>query len=169
MGSTRWEQIASSLASKEAREAFVASRIRIRLPAQIREMRLNRGWTQAELGAKAQMKQSAICRCESMGYDQFTLSTLKTLAAAFDVGLKVEFVPFSELASNASMPDTYGLDVPSYALDLGLKQQAVGFLQMEIPKVFLAPEVWLTTSDIYMIPPHVSFQAEYAEEMPANG
>jgi len=114
---TKQEQLLSSLSSKEARKAFVASRIRIRLPAQIRELRLTRGLSQAELGKRAGMKQSAISRCEGMGYDQFTISTLKALAGAFDVGLKVEFVSFSELVENASNPEIYHLDVPSFDLD----------------------------------------------------
>ncbi|MEK7316641.1 MAG: helix-turn-helix transcriptional regulator [Candidatus Eisenbacteria bacterium] len=127
--STRREQLVSSISKKTAREAFVASRIRIRLPAQIRELRLTRGLSQAELGKLAGMKQSAISRCEGMGYDQFTISTLKALAGAFDVGLKVEFVSFSEIVENASSPEIYPLDVPSFELDfqLWLKPMSVVF------------------------------------------
>ena len=64
-----------------------------------------------------------------MGYDQFTISTLKALAGAFDVGLKVEFVSFSEIVENASSPEIYPLDVPSFELDfqLWLKPMSVVF------------------------------------------
>ncbi len=122
IGAHRWQQIAASLASKEARQEFVAATIRNRLPAQIREMRLARKWTQARLGFDAKMMQTAISRCESMGYDQFSLSTLKAIAAAFDVGLRVEFVPFSDLVHSAANPEIYGLNVPSYAHDAQLGQ-----------------------------------------------
>ena len=120
-GASRWQQIAASLASKEARQEFVAATIRNRLPAQIREIRRQRKWTQKHLAELAGMRQPAIWRCESMGYDQFTLSTLKAIAAAFDVGLKVEFVPFSELVHNAANPEIYGLNVPSHDLDMGFE------------------------------------------------
>jgi HTH-type transcriptional regulator/antitoxin HipB len=123
---TRRGQIISSLSSKEAREAFVASRIRVRVPAQIREMRLGRGWSQADLGSKAGMKQTAISRCESRSYEAFTLTTLRALAAAFDVGLKVEFVPFGELVDNATYPPLFGLDVPCFALDVRLGDETAG-------------------------------------------
>jgi hypothetical protein len=43
------------------------------------------------------MTQHAISRLESQGYGKPTLTTLKRLAAAMDVGLIVRFVPFSEL------------------------------------------------------------------------
>lgn len=114
---SRREQIVSSLGTKEAREAFVDARMQVRLPAQIREMRLSRCWRQDELGERAKMRQGLISRYEKMGYDGFTLRTLRTLAAAFDVALKVQFVPFSELVGDASQPETHGLDVPSFADD----------------------------------------------------
>ena len=95
---------------------------------------MERGWTQAHLGSLANMRQSVICRCESMGYDQFTLSTLKALAVAFDVGLKVEFVPFSELVHNAANPQIYGLDVPSYVQDAQLGRSMGASISIEHPE-----------------------------------
>jgi len=43
------------------------------------------------------MNQNAISRLESPDYGKPTLTTLKRLAAAMDIGLAVRFVPFSEL------------------------------------------------------------------------
>jgi len=43
------------------------------------------------------MNQNAIHRLESPEYGKATLTTLKRLAAAFDVALIVRFVPFSQL------------------------------------------------------------------------
>ena len=43
------------------------------------------------------MKQSAISRLESPDYGNLNIKTLRRIASAFDVGLIVRFVPFSEL------------------------------------------------------------------------
>lgn len=43
------------------------------------------------------MNQNAISRLESLDYGKPTLTTLKRLAAAMDVGLTVRLMPFSEM------------------------------------------------------------------------
>lgn len=67
------------------------------------------------------IKQQAISRLENPSYGKATLTTLKRIAAAFDVGLLVEFVPFSQLMNRVSgtsyiergfSPDT--MNVPSF-------------------------------------------------------
>jgi len=45
------------------------------------------------------MNQNAISRLESHDYGKPTITTLKRLAAAMDVGLVVRLVPFSEMAN----------------------------------------------------------------------
>jgi len=45
------------------------------------------------------MNQNAISRLESPWYGKATIRTLKRLAAAFDVGLVIRFVPFSKLVN----------------------------------------------------------------------
>jgi transcriptional regulator with XRE-family HTH domain len=123
---TRRQQIADNLKDKKHRDAFVGSLIRVRLPTQIREMRLERSWNQSELGRRAGMKQSRICALEQIGYEEFSLSTLKRLASAFDVGLKVCFVPFSELVDDAAYPELHDLDVLSFDKDARLDDSVVG-------------------------------------------
>jgi transcriptional regulator with XRE-family HTH domain len=119
--SSKREQIARSLGVKAYRDAFVASLITVELPAQIREMRLNREWSQADLGARAGMPQAQISRFEQTGYGEFTLTTLRKLASAFDVALKVRLVAFSELVDDAAFPELHGLDVPSFGSDIRLE------------------------------------------------
>jgi transcriptional regulator with XRE-family HTH domain len=67
------------------------------------------------------IKQQAISRLENPYYGKATLTTLKRIAAAFDVGLLVEFVPFSQLVNRVSgtpyieygfTPET--MNVPSF-------------------------------------------------------
>jgi transcriptional regulator with XRE-family HTH domain len=84
-------------ASRKRRELFVAGQIKTGIPFQIRALRDKKGWTQGELGAQLGMTQTNISRLESPGYGRLNITTLQRIAAAFDVGLIVRFVPFSEL------------------------------------------------------------------------
>jgi len=67
---------------------------------------------------KVGIKQQALSRLENPYYGKITLSTLKKIAAACDVALIVEFVPFSQLINRVSGtpyvergsgPDTFNL------------------------------------------------------------
>jgi transcriptional regulator with XRE-family HTH domain len=89
--------------SKAAREKFVESLIGNSIPAQIRTIRDRQGLSQEQLAELAGgMNQNAISRLESASYGKPTLTTLKRIASALDVGLMVRFVPFSQLADWAS-------------------------------------------------------------------
>lgn len=65
-------------------------------------MREASGWSQRKLAAEAGMAQARISVVENVGYESFTVSTLKRIASAFDVALIVRFVPFSRLAEIAA-------------------------------------------------------------------
>ena len=82
---------------KSARSKFVESHLSKTLAYQLRATRDGLGWSQEKLAAEAGMTQHAISRLESPSYGKLTISTLKRLAAAMDVGLIVRLVPFSEL------------------------------------------------------------------------
>jgi transcriptional regulator with XRE-family HTH domain len=87
-----------ALADKEYRDLYVAEHIRTGIAFQIRAMRDDRGWTQTELGQRAQgMAQETISQLEDPDYGRLTLRTLRRLASALDVALVVRFAPFSEL------------------------------------------------------------------------
>lgn len=110
------EAIKKRLRSKEHRDAFVSATVDQTIPFQIRSLRLSlqRNWTQEELATRANMKQERISTCENPNYGKFSLKTLKQLAAAFDVGLVVRFVPFSELVEWESNLSDDSLDVPNF-------------------------------------------------------
>ena len=86
------------LRNKDFRDSFVASQISNTIAAQIFSLREARGWKQAEVAVRAGMKQSRISDLEDPNYENYQTRTLVKLASAFDVGLVVKFVPFSELA-----------------------------------------------------------------------
>jgi len=93
----RKQRLLKELRDKEYRDAFVAEHIDTGIPFQIRAIREQGGLSQAELGARAEMAQEAISRLEDPNYGKLTINTLKRLASAFDVGLIIRFVPFSDL------------------------------------------------------------------------
>jgi transcriptional regulator with XRE-family HTH domain len=67
------------------------------LSAQIQALREHRDWTQEQLGTAAEgMKQTQVSRLENPDYSGGTIKSLKRLANAFDLGLIVRFVKFSE-------------------------------------------------------------------------
>lgn len=85
------------LEDKSFRDAYVAEDIRTSVAFQLRAMRDQREWSQAELGRHAGKPQSVIARLEDPDYGRFSLKTLFEMANTFDVALLVRFVPFSEL------------------------------------------------------------------------
>lgn len=103
--------------SNEYRESFVASHVSNTIAAQIFMMREDREWTQTKLAEKAGMKQSRISAIEDPDFENVELATLRRLASAFDVGLSVRFVPFSEIAVQAGNLETSDLCVMNFDRD----------------------------------------------------
>ena len=91
------DKFAAELNDKETRELFLAAQNRTAIVSQIRAIRADRGWTQAEFAKQLGKPQSNVSqRLENRDYGGFTLSTLLDIANAFDVGLLVRFVPYEQ-------------------------------------------------------------------------
>jgi len=103
------------------RARFVESHISKSIAFQIRALREREGWSQQTLAEKIASNQNAIYRAENPNYGKQTITTLKKIAAEFDVALVVRFVPFSELIDWASGTprvndglNSESLDVPNF-------------------------------------------------------
>lgn len=83
-------------------------------------MRQDRGWSQKELAERAGTTQEGVSRLENPNYGKFTLTTLIRLASVFDVGLDVDFVPFSRLVDKAANRSRDDFHVSDYDHDPGL-------------------------------------------------
>ncbi len=118
------KDIKERLQNKKHREGFVSATVDQTIPFQIRAMRLskNRNWTQEELAQRTGMKQERISTCENPNYGNFSLRTLKQIAAAFDVALIVRFAPFSELVEWEINISSKSLEVPSFEQEDYFKQ-----------------------------------------------
>lgn len=80
------------MAEPGAAEAYDAARLAFELGEAVRELRLERGWSQADLAAAAGMTQSAIARFEAGGTVP-TLPVLGRIASALDADLTVRVAP----------------------------------------------------------------------------
>jgi transcriptional regulator with XRE-family HTH domain len=113
------EQLAEKFETKEYRDAFVAEQIFSRLPLKIRCLREGQELTQRQLGDLAGMAQTWVSKLEDPNYGKLTISTLLKLASAFDVGLEVDFVPFSTILDNSLHLSADSFVVPAFAHDAG--------------------------------------------------
>ena len=88
-----WQELRDRrLAEPGASRAYAAARRAYELGRAVRELREQRGWSQARLAQGAAMTQSAVARFEGGGTIP-TLAVLERLAGALDVELDVRFTP----------------------------------------------------------------------------
>ena len=97
------------LRNKAYRDGYTEAQLSIEIPFQIRALRKARDWTQAQLAERCGIPQARISHIEQPGRDPLSLRTLYRLASAFDVGLLVQFVSFSELVRREASfhPETF--------------------------------------------------------------
>lgn len=99
---------------KAYRDAFVSSHVSETVAAQIALLRAEQGWTQTEFGAKTGMKQSRISALEDPNNENHEIATLKRIASAFDVGLTVRFVPYSEIVKWSATVGPHKLTIADF-------------------------------------------------------
>lgn len=80
---------------KEYAHAYMEDFSNMAIAAQIKTLREQRGWTQKELAKFSGMKQERICTLEDIDYNAWTIKTLRKLAKAFDLTVKLSFEKFS--------------------------------------------------------------------------
>jgi transcriptional regulator with XRE-family HTH domain len=115
MFSAESRELMNALADEEYRREFVSENVATGLAFQIGHLRDSRGWTQEELAERmGKARQETISQWENPNYGRYSVSTLKKLAAAFDVALIVRFAPFSELASRTVRLTAQDLAPPSF-------------------------------------------------------
>ncbi len=89
--------------SKEARADFVESHLNRSIAYQIRALREREKWTQDQFAQELGVDRNNVsARLENPQYGKHTLTTLKKVAKAGDMGLVVWFVPFSRMVDWAT-------------------------------------------------------------------
>lgn len=100
--------------SKKARESFVAEQMGSTVAAQIFTMRSTNRMTQQKLAEAINSVQTRIPVLEDPSYQNYSVQTLLRIAAAFDVGLVVRFVPFKQIEDWAGSSTAQDLLPPSF-------------------------------------------------------
>jgi transcriptional regulator with XRE-family HTH domain len=115
------------LRDPDNRNVFVSSTVAARIAVRIYNLRKKADWTQPQLAEKAGMKQARVSVLEQGDYENFTFSTLKKLAAAFNVAVVVDFVSFPDFVkwsesinSESAVPESF--DESERALAEGMRQ-----------------------------------------------
>jgi HTH-type transcriptional regulator/antitoxin HipB len=138
---TKADQLWKSIEDDEIRREFNVD-VDTGLAFQIRLLREKNGWTQEQLAERAGSKQETICQWENPNYGRYTLTTLKSLATAFDVGLMVKFAPFSEVIEwNANLTPER-LAPPSFAEERQARQVRASLVH---PTMLLGSTVTVVT------------------------
>lgn len=101
-------------ANPKARDAYVQAEVVTSLAHQIRAIRMQRGWTQADLAKRLKTTQAAISRLEDPGYGRLTMKSLIELSRIFDTGLQVNFIPFVTMLKETYFPQARSRNVPSF-------------------------------------------------------
>ena len=108
----------SEFADKEYAHAYMEEFSNMAIAAQIKVLRDQRGWTQKQLAEAANMKQERVCALEDVDYDAWTIKTLRKLAKAFDLTIKVSFEKFSSAILDVSKISSETLKRTSREKDL---------------------------------------------------
>ena len=91
------EQLGKSLAKEEARYVYADTVTNTFVSAQIKALREDRDLSQEELAELVGTKQSGISRLEKADYSAWKIETLRKLAKAFGVRLRIRFEEFGTL------------------------------------------------------------------------
>lgn len=111
------EKLKTEFKNRAHRHAFVNEFLDAAIAAQIKALREQRKWTQADLANRAGMKQSRISLMENVNYSSWSVNTLRKLARAFDVCLSVGFRSFGKTVLEIELFGPDSLEVASFVDD----------------------------------------------------
>lgn len=100
--------------SSKSRDGYVRAEVATSLAHQIRAIRMQRNWSQAELASHLNTTQGTVSRLEDPSYGRLSLKTLFELAAVFDTGLRVQFVSFIQMLHETYRPSLELRTIPSF-------------------------------------------------------
>ena len=108
------KRIEEELQDEETRYVYAEDFLNTYVATQIKVLREEKGWTQAQLADKAGMKQERISVLEDVNYQAWTASVLKRLARALDVRLSIRFESFGSYLKEFASFNRDALKRPSF-------------------------------------------------------
>lgn len=161
--------------SATARDAYVQAEVVTALAHQIRAIRMQRDWSQADLARKMGTTQAAVSRLEDPSYGRMSIKTLLDLSRVFDTGLRVQFVSLVTMLHETFKPRAELREVPSFEEEAPL----VGFYSMNsaapliandikptsVVHIKLQPGIDLsrTTSNVFHFGTPITYEEDYCE------
>ena len=107
------EKLKEEFKNKEYRTAYAEESLNTFIATQIKVLREQRGWSQEDLANISGMKQERISAIENVNYSSWSVKTLKRLAEALDLNLRVSFGSFGEFVSELERFSRESLEKPS--------------------------------------------------------
>lgn len=83
--------LTSEFSDKEYAHSYIEEFSNMEIAAQIKVLREQRGLTQEQLAELADMKQTRVSKLEDVDFNAWTIKTLRKLARAFDLSVKITF------------------------------------------------------------------------------
>jgi transcriptional regulator with XRE-family HTH domain len=103
------EQLRQELRDREYREGYDEAFLDHHIATQIRAIREQRGWSQSELANAAGMKQSRISAMEGLDYGSWSVNSLRRVAYALGVRLRIDFAEWGDLLEDIERSGTADL------------------------------------------------------------
>ena len=115
------------LRDKDYRHAYFDELLNVSIATQIKVLReqSGRGWSQQDLADRVGMKQPRISVMENVNYSSWSINTLRKLAEAFDLRLRVSFESFGSGIKEMEQINREALERPLFEEDPYFKPQPI--------------------------------------------
>ena len=111
------ERLKKEFRDIDTRRIYADDLLNAYIATQIKVLREEAGWTQAELAERAGMRQERISVLEDVDYSAWTANVLKRIAAAFDMRLSIKIESFGSFLTEFENFDRRALIRPSFKDD----------------------------------------------------
>jgi transcriptional regulator with XRE-family HTH domain len=136
---SKWfERLIPKFRNRDYRHTYMVEGVKTWIARQVRTLREERNWSQADLAREGGKKQSAISRIEDPDYGQLSLQTLFDLAKAYDVALLVQFVEWPDWLNRMEDASTNALKKRSFDAN---ELSSFAAWQFSVPQPTLLPSV----------------------------
>lgn len=119
------ESLRDTLRDEEYRNAYADSIMNSTVAAQIKALREHLEMTQAQLAEAIGTKQAGISRLENVNYSSWKVDTLRRIARAFHLRLRITFEEFGTLYQDVERFHRAGLDRRPFEEDLEFQEAVV--------------------------------------------
>lgn len=117
------KKLRKKFSDREIANAYVDEFLNMSIATQLKVLREQRRLTQKSLAELAGMKQERISVLENVNYSSWSINTLRKLAAAFDVRLRVSFETFGSCLAEMENFTRESLERMSREEELALEEK----------------------------------------------